>query len=231
MSDDESRDDEPVLISALEHYAYCQRQSALIHLEHSFEENIFTLRGRMAHERVDTAATRSERNVRVERGLPLWSRRLGLTGRADVVEYRDGVPLPVEYKLGKRREWRYEAIQVCAQGMCLEEMLGVPVPVGAIYYVGSRVRREVPFDEALRRMVEEAAMGMRVLLAGTQLPPGPNDRRCDKCSLTDACLPGVVATPRRLRHYRDHLFRVDLDDAATASAPSAPSAALETAGE
>lgn len=214
-------DDEPVLISSLEHYAYCQRQSALIHLELSFDENIYTMRGRLAHQRVDLATSRAERGVRVERGLPVWSRRLGLTGRADVVEFRDGVPLPVEHKLGKRREWRYEAIQVCAQGMCLEEMLGVPVPAGAIYYVTSRTRRDVPFDEALRRMVEEAAAGMRALLAQANLPAAPNDRRCAKCSLIDTCLPSVVATPRRLRLYRDQLFHLDMLDTDEADADSA----------
>ncbi len=131
-------DDDLVMISALEHYAYCPRQCALIHVEQTFDENIYTLRGRFAHERVDAAITREEDGVRVERALPLFSRRLRLTGRADVVEFRGATPLPVEYKLGKRRQWQYEAIQVCAQGMCLEEMLGISVPVGAIYYVSTR---------------------------------------------------------------------------------------------
>src|SRR5260370_9679809 len=119
---------EPVMISALEHYSYCPRQCALIHIEQTFDENIYTLKGHLAHERVDQIMSRTEDDVRVERGLPLWSPRLGLVGRADVVEFHRDVPYPVDYKQGKRREWQYEAIQVCAQAICLEEMFGLPVP-------------------------------------------------------------------------------------------------------
>src|SRR5438094_7747928 len=89
-------------ISAIEHYSYCPRQCALIHIEQTFDENIYTLRGNLAHERVDQVITRYDDTVRIERALPLWSRRLGLTGRADVVEFHDSIPYPVEYKLGKR---------------------------------------------------------------------------------------------------------------------------------
>src|SRR3989442_9766495 len=102
-----NEDIEPVMISALEHYSYCPRQCALIHIEQTFDENIYTLKGRLAHERVDTVISRTEDNLRIERGLPLWSRRLGLIGRADVVEFHGKIPYPVEYKLGKRREWEY----------------------------------------------------------------------------------------------------------------------------
>ena len=199
-------EDTSILISALEHYAYCPRQCALIHIEQTYTENIYTLRGTQAHERVDTATTRSEDNIRVERALPLWSRRLGLTGRADVVEDHDGTPYPVEYKVGKRREWPYEAIQVCAQGMCLEEMLGVPVPAGAIYYISSRARREVLFDTSLRAAVERITGEIREMLRVGILPAAVNDARCDKCSLLDSCLPAVVVRPGRLSAYRAQLF-------------------------
>src|SRR5215469_16106186 len=104
-----------VMISALEHYSYCPRQCALIHIEQTFDESIYTLKGDIAHERVDQVNTHNEADIRIERALPLWSRRLGLVGRADVVEFHNTIPYPVEYKLGKRREWEYEAIQVCAQ--------------------------------------------------------------------------------------------------------------------
>jgi CRISPR-associated exonuclease Cas4 len=125
---------EPVMISALEHYSYCPRQCALIHIEQTFDENIYTLRGHLAHERVDQTTSRNEDAVRVERGLPLWSKHLGLVGRADVVEFYDENPYPVEYKQGQRRDWQFEAIQLCAQALCLEEMFGLAVPKGAIYY-------------------------------------------------------------------------------------------------
>ncbi|MBF6590885.1 MAG: CRISPR-associated protein Cas4 [Ktedonobacterales bacterium] len=197
------------MISALEHYSYCPRQCALIHIEQTFDENIYTLRGRQAHERVDVVASRVEDAILVERALPLWSRRLGLVGRADVVEFHGGVPYPVEYKLGKRRDWRYEAIQVCAQGICLEEMYGVPVPGGAIYYIGSRARREVNFDATLRAAVAEGAAMVRTLMRQTWLPEAPNDQRCERCSLLDSCLPSVVVRPGRLRTYRAQIYRID----------------------
>jgi CRISPR-associated exonuclease Cas4 len=202
-------DPEPVMISALEHFAYCPRQCALIHLEQTFDENIFTLRGRQAHERADIPTMRHEAQGRVERALPLWSLRLGLIGRADVVEFPDGAPYPVEYKVGSRRDWVYEAIQVCAQGICLEEMFGHTVPSGAIYYIGSRARREVDFDAALRQAVEDCTHGVRRLMRDMTLPAAPNDHRCKKCSLLDACLPGVVVRPKRLSYYRSSLFADD----------------------
>ncbi len=206
LPDDES---ELVMISALEHYSYCPRQCALIHVEQTFDENIYTLKGQMSHERVDQATTRSEDDKRVERGLPLWSRRLGLTGRADVVEFHENIPYPVEYKLGKRREWAYEAIQVCAQALCLEEMLGQAVPQGAIYYCSSRTRREVTFDTSLRETVEQITEQVRTLLKNCSIPSAVNDARCNKCSLIESCLPGIVAKPERWQSYHMQLFTLE----------------------
>jgi CRISPR-associated exonuclease Cas4 len=207
MSNNEELDQ--VMISALEHYSYCPRQCALIHIEQTFDENIYTLRGHFAHERVDQVITRYDDTVRIERALPLWSRRLGLIGRADVVEFHDGVPYPVEYKLGKRREWLYEAIQVCAQALCLEEMFGIAVPQGAIYYCGSRTRREVPFDESLCMAVERTTQAVRAMLYTMHMPPAVNDQRCHHCSLLDSCLPDVVIKPGRLQRYRSSLFEIE----------------------
>lgn len=205
--EDEARneDSELVMISALEHYSYCPRQCALIHLEQTFDENIYTLKGRIAHERVDQAITRNEDDTRVERGLPLWSRQLGLTGRADVVEFHEDVPYPVEYKLGKRRNWEYEAIQLCAQALCLEEMLGLAVPQGAIYYCTSRQRREIIFDIHLREKVNKIAEAVRALLKSGYMPPAVNDQRCEKCSLLESCLPNVVVKPGRWQSYHSLL--------------------------
>lgn len=199
-------DIEPVMISALEHYSYCPRQCALIHIEQTYDENIYTLKGHMAHERVDQAMERNENNVRVERGLALWSQRLGLTGRADVVEFHDAVPYPVEYKLGKQRQWQYEAIQLCAQALCLEEMTSCSVPKGAIYYCGSRVRREIVFDAQLRETVVQITEAIRALFNSMVLPPAVNDQRCEKCSLLESCLPHIVAQPGRWRSYSAALF-------------------------
>src|SRR5438552_3319316 len=116
--------DNPIMISALEHYSYCPRQCALIHQEQTFSENLYTLRGRAVHEQVDEPEAVVEKGVRVERALPLWSNRLGLVGKADVVEFRGETPYPVEYKHGPPREKEHDELQLCAQALCLEEMTG-----------------------------------------------------------------------------------------------------------
>lgn len=182
---------EPVMISALEHYSYCPRQCALIHVEQTFTENVFTIRGRHTHERVDDPEAERRPGIHREYALPLWSERLGLTGRADLVEFTPEGPFPVEYKSGKQRQWGHEAIQLCAQALCLEEMTGQPVPRGAIYYRASRKRREVAFDDALRRIVEETTLAVREMLARGAVPGPSFDARCTHCSLIDTCLPEV----------------------------------------
>jgi CRISPR-associated exonuclease Cas4 len=195
-----------VLISALEHWSYCPRQCGLIHLESVWDENLYTLRGRQAHERADEPGEAVEDGVRVVRGMPLWHDGLGLYGKADVVEFHGGTPYPVEYKVGERREWRHEAIQLCAQGLCLEAMLGVPVPAGAVYYRASRRRREVALDGELRERTEAAIRDVRSMLRSERLPPAVNDARCPNCSLIESCLPGVVANAHRLGAFRALLY-------------------------
>lgn len=196
-------------ISALNHYAYCPRRCALIHVEQTFTENLYTMRGRDLHERTDEPEESGyEQGVRVERGLPLWSRRLGLVGKADVVEFYEDVPYPVEYKSGRRSHWENDDLQLCAQAMCLEEMTGKPVPRGAIYHHGSRRRREVIFDEALRSQVEEAVAAIREMLSARVLPLPVNDNRCDHCSLRESCMPSVVDERGRVKRLLDGLFAV-----------------------
>jgi CRISPR-associated exonuclease Cas4 len=197
-----------VLISALEHWSYCPRQCALIHVEQVWDENLFTLKGRMVHERVDEVEGEERAGVRIERAVPLWSDRLGLAGRADVIEFHGETPYPVEYKHGPRRRWGHDDLQLGAQAMCLEEMTGRPVPSGAVYHHGSRRRRGVAIDQALRWRVEDAVACVRQLLRQTTLPPAVNDARCDHCSLRESCLPGVLAEPERLRAARRALYTI-----------------------
>ena len=201
-------DSELIMISALEHYSYCPRQCALIHVEQTFEENIYTVQGHMLHERVDESAEEIRHDVRIERGLPLWSKRLGLVGRADVVEFRGDAPYPIEYKRSPRRQWGHDDLQLCAQALCLEEMTGHEVPYGAIYYYGSRRRKEVVCDAALRQRVAETVVAMRQMLATGTLPPAVNDARCQHCSLKESCLPDVVGEAWRLQSLQTTLFRV-----------------------
>jgi CRISPR-associated exonuclease Cas4 len=164
------------------------------------------LRGNRAHRSADDPGIGSARGVRVVRAMPIWSARLGLTGRADAVEFHGETPYPVEYKSGSSRNWEHEAVQVCAQALCLEEMFARPVPAGAVWYHASRQRREIDFDDTLRALVEASTHAVRAMLAGTRLPAAPNDQRCPKCSLFEACLPALAARPARLRGIMAELF-------------------------
>jgi CRISPR-associated exonuclease Cas4 len=198
-----------VMISALEHWSYCPRQCALIHVEQVWDENLYTLRGRRAHQQVDVREGESRDGVRVERAVPLWSDQLGLVGRADVVEFHGDVPYPVEYKHGPRRRREHDDLQLCAQAVCLEEMHDRPVPRGAVFHHTSRRRREVDFGTGLRDRVAEAVREVRLLLRQTRLPPPVNDPRCDNCSLRASCLPDVVAAPDRSWRARRALYVLD----------------------
>lgn len=205
--------DDAIAISALQHYSYCARQCALIHAEQAWDENVYTLRGRAVHEQVDTPESRVDGAVRIERALPLYSRRLGLVGRADVVEFLpDGTPFPVEYKHGPRRARQHDDLQVAAQAMCLEEMLGRPVLRGAIFHHSSRRRREVVITDALRAMVEEMVPKIRAMLVDGCMPPPVADGRCKECSLFDLCQPMMIAGTARLRTLRKTLYEPDDDE-------------------
>ena len=202
--------DDPVPLSALQHWVYCPRQCGLIHLEQYFADNIHTARGQAVHRLVDEPGYEIRAGVRVERALPLWSDRLGLTGKADLVEFHpDGRIFPVEFKHGQRRVKLYDDIQLAAQAMCLEDMLGRPVPQGAIYHASSRRRRVVEISPDLRQSVLETADAIRVMLASGILPPPVNDQRCRECSLREACQPEVMAEHARQDALLANLFRPD----------------------
>lgn len=207
MSDARNDVDDLIPISALNHFSYCPRRCALIHVEQIYNENIYTMRGRDLHERTDQPTESGwEEGVRIERALPLWSKRLGLIGKADVVEFHGETPYPVEYKSGRSRRFENDDLQVCAQAMCLEEMTGQSVSRGAIYHHSSRRRREVVFTSALRERVEETITGIRQMLGSGTIPPPVNDRRCEHCSLRESCLPAVIGEQDRARALVRGLF-------------------------
>lgn len=200
---------ELVPISALNHYAYCPRRCALIHVEQTFEENLYTLRGNHLHERTDQPDESGwEDGIRVERALPLWSKQLGLIGKADVVEFHGEIPYPVEYKSGPNRQFDNDDLQLCAQALCLEEMTGQCVPRGAIYHHSSRKRREVECTPELRAQVVQSIQAIRAMLASKQLPPPVNDRRCTHCSLQESCMPAVIDEGRRASAVVRDLFTI-----------------------
>ena len=199
-------DGNPVPLSALEHHSYCPRQCALIHREQTYDENIFTLEGNAVHRRVDQPGGGAVAGVRTEYSVPLWSESLGLIGRADVIEFHGATPYPVEYKRGSARQGRHADLQLCGQAMCLEEMLSVTVPAGAVYHYSSRQRREVLFTPELRERVRLAVAEIRTVLDADTLPDAPADARCKNCSLIESCLPYVVSAPGSNRRYHQSLF-------------------------
>lgn len=199
---------DPIPLSALNHWAYCPRRCGLIHMEGEFTNNIHTARGNAEHERVDRVSYETAKSgARVEYALPVWSERLGLIGKCDAVEFwPDGTPYPVEYKHGPKRKWLNDDLQLAAQAMCLEDMLGHPVSKGAIFHASSHRRREVAITPELRQLVIETAEAIRAMLASTKLPPPVNDSRCKECSLKEICQPEALAERARLKRLRGDLF-------------------------
>ena len=191
-------EDDLLPLSALQHLLYCERQCALIHIEQVWSENRFTAEGRLAHDHVHSAGHEIRGEVRIARDLSLRSLRLGLIGKADVVEFHGATPYPVEHKRGHSKTNRCDEVQVCAQALCLEEMLGKPVPEGALFYGEPRRRTLVTFDPALRAETEAAAARLHRLLESGRTPPAVYDKvKCDRCSLLDSCKPKAVGDVAR----------------------------------
>jgi CRISPR-associated exonuclease Cas4 len=187
-------EDDLVPLSALQHFLFCPRQCALIHLEQIWVENRFTAEGRLQHKRVDAGGSEKRRDTRYSYGLPIRSLRLGISGKADVVEFHksdDGCwrPYPVEHKRGKRKEEDWDRVQLCAQALCLEEMLGISVSEGALFYEKERRREVVILDEEMRRRTEELTAVVHGMIAAGRTPPPVYTPKCDSCSLESRCLP------------------------------------------
>ncbi len=200
-----------IQLSALQHMVFCPRQCALIHIEQTWAESRLTAEGRIMHEHVHEAGAESRGDVRTERGVAIRSLRLGLIGKADVVEFHrqmDGawIPFPVEYKRGKPKVDHSDKIQLCAQAMCLEEMLDVHIPAGAIFYGRTRRRLDVAFDETLRRETEETAKQTHELIESGRTPKPVYAKRCDSCSLLAECLPKTIQKRRSVKNYMTRIL-------------------------
>ena len=196
------QDGEQLMLSALNQYLYCPRRCGLIHIEGIFTENALTLEGQLRHEAADTPGYETLPGVRVLRALPLYSLALGLTGRADIVEFRNGIPHPVEYKRGKKKQWDNDDVQLCAQALCLEEMFSVSISKGWVFHATSKKRREVIFAAPLRSKTIETIQAVKDLIASKQVPPAELRPQCDGCSLHAACLPelNLAAAERATTH-------------------------------
>lgn len=206
---------EPLPLSLLNDYLYCHRRAALKIVEGWRSANEHTNRGDIVHEHADLAGYEVLKGVTLLRALPVFSERLGLNGKCDIVEVTGTLPngkspttkpeslLPVEFKLGKRRKWDNDDVQLCAQALCLEEMFGVPIPRGAIFHADSKRRRDVPFDEDLRRRTLQAITDLHQLVEAQSVPPAEYREACHECSLFEICQPraseGTVHAARLAR--------------------------------
>lgn len=202
-------EDEFLPISALQHWLFCPRQAALIHLEQLWAENRFTAEGKVVHEKAHEGSDESRPGLRITRTLPVVSRRLGLSGQCDIVEFHsDGTVVPVEYKRGQPKPHDADRVQVCAQAMCLEEMLGVHIPQAFLFYGKRKRRTSVELDAGLRETVESVADALHEMIRSRNTPLATyEERRCDHCSLMDLCQPKALRFKRGTRAWFEaHLW-------------------------
>ncbi len=213
---------ETLPISALNHFLYCPRRAFLIHVEGVFVDNEHTVLGNLAHEHVDFPGYEQRAGWKLLRALPLFSDKLGLSGKADIIEVRyaeSGISnlesempraiaeaRPVEYKKGPKRRFGNDEVQLCAQALCLEEMLGIPVRVGAIYHAQSERRTEVEFDDALRQLTLTAIANLRSLISDRKIPPAELKPQCEGCSLHEICLPELARSATAWQLAQTRLF-------------------------
>jgi CRISPR-associated exonuclease Cas4 len=210
-------------LSALQHFGFCRRQCALIHLEGTWSENRLTAEGRLLHDHVDQAHSESRRDVRTATAVRICSQRLGVIGVMDMIEFHrvesphdndhqaiatklPGIsglwlPFPVEYKRGAPKAHRADEIQLCAQAYCLEEMLKLHIDHGALFYGKTRRRMDVAFDAELRRLTQETANGIHELFASGITPPPVYGKWCESCSLIEECRPRLFTKRRSARKW------------------------------
>lgn len=215
---------DPLPLSALNDFLYCQRRAALKFIEGLRSENEHTALGDLAHEHVDFPGFEQRAGWILLRALPVFSDKLGLSGKADLVEvrYADSQisdlksemhgrqvvqeARPVEYKKGPKRRFDNDEVQLCAQALCLEEMLGIAVESGAIFYAQSQRRLDVPFDDSLRRSTLAAIANLRTLISDAITPPAELKPQCDGCSLHEICLPELTKSAGAWRAAESRLF-------------------------
>lgn len=207
-------------ISGLQHLAYCPRQFALIHIEQQWEDNRYTAEGQLLHQRVDQEHRESRGSIHISHALRLRSLQYGLTGIADVVEFHrseEGVeiegkrgrwnPYPVEYKRGRPKKENIDAVQLCAQALCLEEMLSIEIPAGALYYGKTRRRKETPFTDTLRNETIALTQKMHQMMAQQATVAAEKSKKCDQCSLQTLCMP-TGREQIKTKRYIEQLFSI-----------------------
>jgi CRISPR-associated exonuclease Cas4 len=208
-------------IRALNDLLYCERRCALHRIENVWVDNAHTVAGTLDHKRADRPVDWKCADGREVHGIWLKSDRLRLVGKADVVEFHPqpggpDVPFPIEYKRGKRKKWDNDDVQLCAQAMCLEEMIGVPVPRGAIFHVKTKRRRQVEFTPALREKTANTACRLHELIASGITPPPVLKPQCQGCSLSELCLPRLLAEANAINTYMQSLWSIAPESAESA---------------
>ena len=195
-------------LSAINQFLFCPRRAALIHVEGIFKDNQHTLRGDIAHAHADLRGYEVVQGVKLLRALPVFSDRLGLSGKCDIVEQRPDQSLfPVEFKVGKRRQWQNDDAQLCAQALCLEEMFHIAIPCGAVFHADSKRRREIEFTPALRALTEKTIAELHALLDSTAIPRAEFRESCEECSLYEICLPKATGIGSRAAQLSGQLFK------------------------
>ncbi len=201
-------------ISALVHLIYCERRCALIHVEQLWAENVFTVEGRQLHDKAHDGKTDSRGDTRITRSLWLKSHRLGLIGQADIVEFSaDGIVTPVEYKRGKPKQDDSDRVQLCAQAICLEEMLDTTIARGALFYGTRKRRTNVDFDDALRSKTEEVTRRLHQIIDQRETPAAKRQKKCEKCSLLELCIPDSMQRDKGAAAFNARQYAARSDEA------------------
>ena len=198
---------DPIPLSLINDYLYCHRRAALKAIEGWRGTNEHTVLGAIVHEQADVSGYETVKGVTLLRALPIWSERLGLNGKCDIVErHPDGSLVPVEFKKGKRRKFDNDDAQLCAQALCLEEMFGLDIPRGAIFHASSKRRREVALTRDLRRFTEQAIEAVYRLIEEETVPKAVHKHQCLECSLFSYCLPEITSVPPTLAQACQKVF-------------------------
>jgi CRISPR-associated exonuclease Cas4 len=206
---------EKVPLSLLNDFLYCSRRAALKAIEGWRKENVHTVLGELAHEHADLSGYEVAKGALVWRSLPIWSERLGLSGKCDIVDVvldpeseKPESLTPVEYKKSKRRKFENDDAQACAQALCLEEMFGIIIERGAIFHAASKRRREVELTPKLREFTENAIAELHRLIMSEQVPSALFKPACEECSLFEVCLPKATENPKSVERVAAALFRL-----------------------
>jgi len=200
-------------ISALQHIVFCERQCALIHLEQVWIENQFTAEGRLLHERTHSQESENRRKKHTERGMPIRSLELGISGMADIIEYNENnMPYPIEYKRGRPKVKNMDEIQLCAEAMCIEEMIGVRLNEGALFYGKTRRRKTIIFNDELRTQTKNAAKRLHELISKGTTPSPIYTQKCRRCSFYDLCKPKFFSKKHNVEQYIKRMLTKSIED-------------------